>query len=106
MKALVACAALLVGGARASAQVIDPVPEPIVSEGLVLETETFVQIASAEAPPLARLNMIRALPDGRMFVSDLRGVVYAVEQGRSSVYLDVRTYRPDAAARLPSGAST
>ena len=77
------------------AQVTDPVPEPIAFEGLVLETETFVRIASAEAPPLARLNMIRALADGRMFVSDLRGVVYSVEQGRSAVYLDVRSVRPD-----------
>jgi len=76
-------------------QVADPVPDPIAFEGLVLETETFVRIASADAPPLARLNMIRALPDGRMFVSDLRGVIYSIEQGRSWVYLDLRSLRPD-----------
>jgi glucose/arabinose dehydrogenase len=91
---LAACSTLLLWGAPASGQVADPVPEPIAFEGLVLESETFVKIASAESPPLARLNMIRALPDGRMFVSDLRGVVYTVERGSSSVYLDVRSQRP------------
>src|SRR5688572_2072554 len=85
----------LVWSAPAAGQITDPIPEPIAFEGLVLETETFVKIASAETPPLARVNMIRALPDGRMFVSDLRGVVYAIERGSSSVYLDLRSLRPD-----------
>jgi glucose/arabinose dehydrogenase len=93
---LTACATSIVGGAsQAAGQVADPVPEPIAFEGLVLETETFVKIASADSPPLARLNMIRALPDGRMFVSDLRGVIYVIERGASSVYLDLRSQRPD-----------
>ncbi|MGE0159937.1 MAG: sorbosone dehydrogenase family protein [Gemmatimonadales bacterium] len=89
------CSLLPLGDARAAAQVGDPVPEPVAFEGLVLETEPFVRIASADAPPLARLNMMRALPDGRLFVSDLRGVVYAIERGTSSVYLDLRALRPD-----------
>jgi hypothetical protein len=90
---LAACA--LLGTAHVAGQVADPVPEPIAFEGLVLQTETYVRIASAETPPLARLNLIRSLPDGRMFVSDLRGVIHAFERGSSSVYLDLRARRPD-----------
>jgi glucose/arabinose dehydrogenase len=77
-------------------QIADPVPEPIAFEGLVLQAETFVRVApSADAPPLARLNLIRSLPDGRMFVGDLRGHVHTVTAGRSAVYLDLRSRRPD-----------
>jgi glucose/arabinose dehydrogenase len=96
---VVCCAALVavVGAAsHAAGQVANPIPDPIAFEGLVLETETFVRVTpSAEAAPLARLNLMRALPDGRMFVADLRGLIHAVAPGHSSVYLDLRSRRPD-----------
>lgn len=92
----VVVAAVIAAASPAAGQVANPVPDPIAFEGLVLETETFVRVTpSADAPPLARLNLIRSLPDGRMFVSDLRGIVHAVTRGSSSVYLDLRSRRPD-----------
>ncbi|MEX2049441.1 MAG: PQQ-dependent sugar dehydrogenase [Gemmatimonadota bacterium] len=90
---LAACA--LLGTAHVAGQVVDPIPGPIAFEGLVLQTETYVTIASAETAPRARLNLIRSLPDGRMFVSDLRGAVHSFDRGTSAVYLDLRALRPD-----------
>jgi len=93
---LAACMAVALTAVPVAGQVADPVPEPIGFEGLVLRAETFVRVApSAETPPLARLNLMRALPDGRLFVSDLRGLIHRVERGASSVYLDLRAQRPD-----------
>jgi hypothetical protein len=89
-------AAVLGAASPAAGQATDPVPEPIAFEGLVLQTETFVRVdSSADAPPLARLNLIRLLPDGRMFVSDFGGLIHAVTPGSSSVYLDLRSQRRD-----------
>lgn len=77
-----------------SAQVEDPLP-PVEFEGISLETETYVVVApSAEEPPLARIGLVRTLPDGRQFVNDLRGVIHAFDRGTSALYLDIRPDHP------------
>jgi hypothetical protein len=90
-----ATVAFLITTPTLSGQLTDPIPEPIAFEGLELETEPYVVVApSADAAPLARIGLIRTLPDDRQFVSDLRGVIHGFERGTSSLYLDIRPDHP------------
>ena len=92
---LAAAVAFVVAASPLHAQLADPLPDPIGFEGLRLETETYVVVApSADAAPLARLGVVRTLPDGRQFVNDLRGLIHGFGRGASHLYLDVRPHLP------------
>jgi hypothetical protein len=72
------------------AQLADPLPEEIEMGSLVLELEDWVTIpASSGGTPRARISIFRALADGRIFVNDLRGRLYRIENRTPSVYLDL-----------------
>lgn len=72
------------------AQLTDPIPDEIEVGPLVLELEEWVTIPpSSGGTPRARISIFRALPDGRIFVNDLRGKLYRIEEQVPSVYLDL-----------------
>ncbi|HYN93998.1 MAG TPA: PQQ-dependent sugar dehydrogenase [Pilimelia sp.] len=91
----------------ADVPVSDPIPtDPIPAElGLVLrEFAAFPRTETVPAPidprlvRHARINYLRAAPDGsrRLFVPDLNGPLYVLENGTPRVYLDLRaTFTPD-----------
>ena len=70
---------------RWPARITDPMPGPVERSGLGVSLVPFVRIDSDGAP--ARLNMFKALPDGRMFINDQRGDLYVVADQR-----EVRRY--------------
>jgi hypothetical protein len=70
--------------------------ETIDNEGLEAEVVDLLQIpASATSRPLARINMLKQVPDGsgRIFVNDLRGPLYAVDAGVATLYMDLSMER-------------
>lgn len=91
---------LLASGVAVCGQVTsNPLPARIVSRGLTVEVRDVMRMPDTRAgalserefpePAWARVGYVRDLPDGRRFVSDLRGYLYAVRDGRCQVYLDV-----------------
>ena len=53
---------------------INPIPEKVTSSGLTLMLEQqFTVPASAQVPPITRINKMSAIPGGRLFLHDLRG---------------------------------
>ncbi|HYQ73161.1 MAG TPA: PQQ-dependent sugar dehydrogenase [Gammaproteobacteria bacterium] len=81
-----------------AAIVTDPVPAPIIKSGIAVKLVDFVTVPpSAASPPLARISLLYHARDGsgRLFVNDLRGKLYAIDQGQISVYLDLAAQRPD-----------
>ncbi|MET0491894.1 MAG: hypothetical protein ABW000_02060, partial [Actinoplanes sp.] len=87
--------------ARAADQPItDPIPERPITSGLGLTVEEYASFPKSEPTPAptdprlmrwARINAIGEVPDGsrRMYVPDLNGRMYLVENGTPHVYLDV-----------------
>jgi glucose/arabinose dehydrogenase/mono/diheme cytochrome c family protein len=66
---------------------------PIAKSGLKIELEDFVQIPVSDTKaPLTRIaNMRQDLSgNGILFVSDQRGLIYRIEKGVPSIFLDVR----------------
>jgi len=93
--------------ARADDQPItDPIPERPITSDLGLTVEEFASFPKSEPTPApvdprlmrwARINYIGEVPDGsrRMYVPDLNGTMYLVENGRPQAYLDVgATFAP------------
>ena len=79
--------------------IINPIPEPIKTSNLTLVLDEVLTVpASAEDPPLARINKLLAI-DGasgeRLFLHDLRGTLYEIRDDQPQVYLDVTTQLPD-----------
>jgi len=81
--------------------ILDPIPERPTTSGLGLtldEVATFPE-SDPTPPPTdprlmrhARINYVGEVPDGsdRLFVPDLNGPLYLVENGTPQVYLDVK----------------
>ena len=81
-----------------AAVVTNPVPNPIVKSGIAVKLVDFITVPpSATSPPLARLSLLYHSRDGsgRLFVNDLRGKLYLIDQGQISLYLDLASQRPD-----------
>ena len=75
---LTAAAAVLFATTRSlstETKITDPLPEPVQASGLGIRLTPFVQISGEP-----RLNMFKALPDGRMFINDQRGDFYLVNR--------------------------
>jgi glucose/arabinose dehydrogenase len=94
--------------ARADDQPItDPIPERPITSDLGLTVEEFASFPKSEPIPApidprlmrwARINYIGEIPDGsgRMYVPDLNGKMYLVENGTPHEYLDVgATFAPE-----------
>lgn len=71
------------------AQVGNPIPTPIVKQGLRVEIQDLVQMPSTQGTSggkpdhspgaRARINFLHKSPDGRLFVNDLRGQLYTLD---------------------------
>lgn len=87
-------AALAASLALAAAASAGPLPDPIVKSGLGADLVDFVQAPpTALGRPLARLNWLQDAGDGsgRVFVNDMRGLVYAIdENGSLTTFFDIR----------------
>ncbi len=84
----------------------DPIPQDPVQSGLGLVLEEYHQFPKTEPFPAptdkrlmrhARINFIGEVPDGskRQYVPDLNGPMYVLDEGRRSLYLDVKARFPD-----------
>jgi glucose/arabinose dehydrogenase len=107
--ALAVAAALFLPPAAAQVDpepIDDPLPEEVLSNrGLVIEE--FAQFPETESTPLPvdrrlmrhnRINYLGEVPDGsgRLYVPDLNGPLYLVEDGEPQVYLNVaEQFAPD-----------
>lgn len=91
--------ALLVSHLPAQQLVEDPYRYPVSFGDRILELEDWAQIPDSTniggGPGHARINIMRAIPNGRMYVNDQRGIIYEVEQGRVIPFLNVRERLPD-----------
>lgn len=94
----------LAGGALA--QINDPIPTAIETQGLRVEITELGRFPDSRGlhpetdPDLvsayARVNFVRDLPNGRRFANDLRGMLYELnEDNQSSVYLDIADHFPN-----------
>ncbi|PXY28371.1 hypothetical protein BAY60_13235 [Prauserella muralis] len=81
--------------------ITDPVPEDPVPSRLGLVLEEYAQLPESEPTPAPtdvrlmrhnRINYIGEVPDGsgRMYVPDLNGPMYLIENGTQHTYLDIK----------------
>ena len=74
-------------------ELANPVPDPIPLSNLVVNLELLTQIPSSSANgtlPLTRINKLSFRPDTKdLFVVDLRGKLYKLQQGKPVVYMDM-----------------
>ncbi|SKB74441.1 PQQ-dependent sugar dehydrogenase [Dyadobacter psychrophilus] len=76
-----------------SAGTAERLAKPVIVSGLEIETEDFVTIpASSEKMPRTRIANMRPGPerDGSLFVSDQRGLIYKIKDGKAGIFLDIR----------------
>ena len=70
---------------------------PILDEGVAVELRDVVQLpASAGSPPLARVGILREVPDGsgRLFANDLRGRLHVIQDSTVATYMDLSALFP------------
>ena len=73
----------------------NPIPDSIAHSGYWLDLEPWLTLpASHDAPPRARLNMIKPDGTGRLFLNDLRGALYVLGDDAAHRYLDLGAHRP------------
>jgi glucose/arabinose dehydrogenase len=80
------------------AQIANPIPEEIEQADFTLILKDLVQLPSTSpTAPRARINMLREPDDGsgRLFVNDLQGLMYSIEDDSWSLYLNLRGQFPD-----------
>src|SRR5918996_5042681 len=92
--------------AQTAEPLLDPLPDPVTSDlGLVVEEFATFPQSQPVPPPTdprlmrhARINYLGELPDssGRLYVPDLNGMLYLIDDGELHPYLDVgATFAPD-----------
>ena len=66
-------------------------PADVPAQTTIALTDVLQVPASAGSPPLARINVLRAAPDGsdRMFVNDLRGTLWRIDNGAAHAWFDL-----------------
>jgi glucose/arabinose dehydrogenase/mono/diheme cytochrome c family protein len=75
----------------------NPVPTAIPKSGLQLMLEEVTTApATADKVPLARINKMQVLPGekNRLFIEDLRGILYEMKGNQLQVYMDMQKERP------------
>ena len=82
----VACSVLFAGSLSA---------QTIPQGNIVVDLETFATLPASSNQP-ARVNVLRAAPDGRIFVNDQRGLLYLVSANGATVtqFLNLASYVP------------
>lgn len=77
------------------AQLADPISQRIPAGNLILDLEDWIEMPpSSNELPRTRLSVFRTLPDGRIFVNDLRGDLHVIENGKVTTYLDLPAQFP------------
>lgn len=74
----------------------DPIPDSIITSGLVVDVELVTQIPpSSDQLPATRIIKLDYQPNtGELFINDLRGKLYRLQHGRPEVYLDMAALQP------------
>lgn len=74
----------------------DPIPERIAMSGLVVGLEEIAQIPpSGDLPLITRIAKMDFRPDTRaLFILDLRGKLYRLDNNQPKVYMDMAALRP------------
>ena len=79
-------------------KVQDPIPEKIKLSGLEVNLEPVSQFPASNEDgkmPLTRITKLDVEPGtGNLFVNDLRGKLYKLENGKPVMYLDVKKFFP------------
>lgn len=80
-----------------SAAIADPFPEKIPLSDIEINLESFVQMpASAAKAPLARITKLTYQPNtNKLFVVDLRGKLYSIENDKPILYMDMAKLKPN-----------
>jgi len=75
---------------------LDPIPEIIQRSGIEAGLELVAQVPlSSDETPNTRINKMAAQPGtGQLFIVELRGVLYRLQDNQPSVYMDLRALRP------------
>ena len=73
----------------------DPIKNTVGDSGIVAELELILQApATQKKARLARINKLDCEPgSGRLFINDLRGILYEIEDGNIRNYLSVREHK-------------
>lgn len=74
----------------------NPIPDTIKSSDLVVGVDSVTQIPpSSDQLPLTRIIKLDFQPNtGDLFIQDLRGKLYKLQNGQPKVYLDIATLKP------------
>lgn len=79
--------------------IINPIPEKIPDAGMTLVIEEFCTVPpSSDTAPRARINKMVAMSgesDERLFIADLRGILYELVDGDAVPFLDLGTEMED-----------
>jgi glucose/arabinose dehydrogenase/mono/diheme cytochrome c family protein len=80
-------------------ELTNPIPQPIQFSGLVADLQLVTQFPSTTTngrTPLARITKLAAQPKtGDIFVVDLNGKLYKLEQNKPVVYMDMAKLMPN-----------
>lgn len=76
------------------AAIQNPIADTISSSGLLVELELIgLAPTSAKAAPLARINKMECGgKSGRLFINDLRGILYELKNGKFHPFLSLNAY--------------
>lgn len=74
----------------------NPIPDSIATSDVVADLKLFTQIpASAKERPMTRIVKMDFEPaSGELYLLDLRGKLYKLNNGRPTVYMDMATLKP------------
>ena len=74
----------------------NPIPDSIRSSDLIVDLKFITQIpASSDQRPLARITKLDYQPNtGDLFILDLRGKLYRLQNGQQKVYMDMVSLKP------------
>jgi mono/diheme cytochrome c family protein/glucose/arabinose dehydrogenase len=75
----------------------NPIPEPIPMSDMVLELKEITQFPpSSDKPPLTRITKLSPHPNtNQLFVVDLRGKLYRLNENKPELYFDLAAIRPN-----------
>lgn len=74
----------------------DPIAEPIELSGMEAGLELIAQIpASSKERPITRIAKLDFQPKtGNLFIVDIRGMLYRLQDNQPAIYMDMRKLRP------------
>ncbi len=84
--------------AKRGDELSDPIPDTIELSNLVVELELVTKIspASSGSWPLTRITKLDYQPNtGKLFIVDLRGKLYMLQDGNAIEYMDMAKLRPN-----------